>query len=112
MTKVVIFRNEEGKIAGFNSEGRAGLSPEGKDIVCAGVSSLMQTAVIGLEGYLKLEPRVEQDKGWLKCELERDYFLDREVDAILETMLLGLYSIEREYPDHLEIEEVTNNVKV
>lgn len=112
MTKVVIFRNEEGKIVGFNSEGHVGLSPEGKDIVCAGVSTLLQTAVMGLEGYLKLEPKVEQEKGSLKCRLERDYFLDREVDSILETMLLGLYAIEREYPDHLEIEEVTSNVKV
>lgn len=112
MTRVVIVRNEKGKISEFNSEDHTGFSEEGQDIVCAGVSSLLQTAVIGLEEYLKLDPTIKQEKGWLKCELERDYLLDREVDAILETMLLGLRSIEREYPDHLKIEEVESNVKV
>lgn len=112
MTRVTIYRNEDGRISGFTSVGHIGLSEEGQDIVCAGVSTLVQSAVIGLEEYLKLDPSVQQEKGRIICDLERDYFLDREVDAILETMLLGLRSIEREYPDHLKIEEATSNVKV
>ncbi|MCX8104176.1 MAG: ribosomal-processing cysteine protease Prp, partial [Candidatus Bipolaricaulota bacterium] len=82
------------------------------DLVCAGVSSILQTAVLGLEEYLKLRTKVEQEKGYLSCQLERDIFLNREIDAILETMVLGLRAIAREYPEYLKVEEVVGNVNV
>jgi hypothetical protein len=112
MTEVEIYRDAEGRITAFRSRGHAGYDVEGKDIVCAGVSALVQTAVLGLEEYLRLEPSVEQEKGRLYCSLERDIFLNREIDAILNTMVLGLKALEREYPQYLKVEEVTSNVQV
>ncbi|MCS6903306.1 MAG: ribosomal-processing cysteine protease Prp [Candidatus Bipolaricaulota bacterium] len=113
MTSVEILRDSDRKIFAFRSRGHTGYAEEGKDIVCAGVSTLLQTAVLGLEEYLKLDPKVEQEKGFLQCHLERDIFLNREIDAVLETMVLGLKALEREYPEHLRVtEEVVNNVQV
>jgi uncharacterized protein YsxB (DUF464 family) len=112
MTSVEILRDPEGKICEFRSRGHTGYTEAGRDLVCAGVSSILQTAVWGLEEYLKLKTTVEQEKGHLYCQLERDIFLNREIDAILETMVLGLRAMEREYPEYLKIEEVVGNVKV
>jgi len=112
MTEIEILRDEQGKIYEFRSKGHTGYDEEGKDIVCAGVSALLQTAVLGLEDYLKLEPKLEQEKGWLRCILERDYFLNREIDAILETLVLGLRQLEGKYPEHIKVEEVSSDVVV
>jgi uncharacterized protein YsxB (DUF464 family) len=112
MTEIEIYRDADGRITAFRSRGHAEYEDEGKDIICAGVSALVQTAVLGLEEYLKLSPYVEQEKGRLYCKLERDIFLNRETDAILHTMVLGLKALEREYPKHLKVEEVGSNVQV
>ncbi len=110
MIEIEVYRDGEGKICEFRSR-------RGKDIpeevsLQVSVSSLVDTAIIGLEDYLKLQPEVKQEEGWLQCKLEREYFLNREIDAILETMVLGLRSLERDYPTDLEIREVGSNVKV
>lgn len=110
MTSVEILRDADGKIYEFRS--RTGYAEAGRGLVSAGVASVLQTAVLGLEEYLKLKPKVEQEKGYLACQLERDIFLNREIDAILETMVLGLRAMEREYPDYLKVEEVVGNVSV
>lgn len=111
MIEVEIYRDAAGKICEFKSKGAIDYE-ERNEPVQVSVSALLQTAVVGLEDYLKLEPEVERDEGWLRCKLEREYFLNREIDAILETMLLGLRVIEGDYPSYLEIKEVVSDVKV
>ncbi len=111
MTSVEIVRDADGKICEFRSRGHTGYAEAGRDIVCAGVSAILQAAVLGLEEYLKLRPKVEQEKGYFSCQVERDIFLNREIDAILETMVLGLRAIEREYPDYIKVEEVVGHVR-
>jgi len=112
MIKVEIVRDEEGKVSEFRSNGHNGFDAEGETIVVAGASALLQTTVLGLESYLKLNPEVEYEKGWLRCKLERDDYLNREIDALVETMILGLRALEESYPNHIELEEVFNGVKV
>jgi hypothetical protein len=111
MISIEIRRDSEGKIQEFISRGH-GQYEEGRDILCAGTSTLLQTAIIGLEDYLKLDPKIEKEKGFLRCKLERESFLNREIDAILETMVLGLKELENQYPDHIRVWEVESDVKV
>lgn len=112
MIKVEIIRDEDGKVCEFSSNGHNGFDEEGETIVGAGASALLQTSVLGLESYLRLHPEVEYEKGWLRCKLERDDYLNREIDALVETMILGLRALEESYPNHIELEEVFNDVKV
>jgi uncharacterized protein YsxB (DUF464 family) len=109
MIEVEVYRDGEGKICEFRSRKE---DIPGESSLQVSVSSLVDTAIIGLEDYLKLQPEVKQEKGWLQCRLEREYFLNREIDAILETMILGLRSLERDYPEYLAVREVGSNVKV
>jgi len=112
MIKVQIIRDEDGKVCEFRSNGHNGFDAEGETIVAAGASALLQTTVLGLESYLRLNPEVEYDKGWLQCKVERDEYLNREIDALIETMILGLRALEESYPNHIEMEEVYSAVKV
>jgi len=109
---VEITRDEDGKVAAFCSKGHHDFEGEAADMVSAGASALLQTTVLGLENYLKLNPEVEHETGWLSCTLERDVLLNREIDALIETMIMGLRALEGSHPDHIQVEEVNSNVHV
>lgn len=59
MIKVKIFRNSTGKINGFKVTGHGvDMAPHGQDIVCAGVSALTQTAILGVAKAFATRSRV------------------------------------------------------
>lgn len=111
MTEVEIYRDPDGKICEFRSKLRALEDEVTKAPVQVASSALMHAAVLGLKEYLKLNADVKQDEEELHCKLERDYFLNRETDAILETMFLGLQTLAEENPEALEIKEVAAIVR-
>ena len=88
-------------------KGHAGYAKFGKDIVCGAVSSIAQTALLGIidvssasvdyvqgeEGYLRFtvpEPKTERE--------------GIEQQAILRAMLLGLRDVEKGYAAYLKTE--------
>ncbi len=107
MVSVTILRDEEGGVAGFEATGHAGFAERGGDIVCAGVSALTQTAVLGLARRLGAPLEVVQRPGLLRCRVGGD--ASREVrkraQDILETMVLGLREIAARYPERLRLAE-------
>lgn len=107
MVRVLIERDPGGAIRGFAVRGHAGWDEAGRDIVCAGVSAIVQTAVLGLEERLGLRPAVEMRDGLLVCRIPaiEDERLAGRVQDVLETMLLGLRSMEVAYGDHVEVKE-------
>ena len=50
-------------------EGHANAAEYGKDIVCASISILAQTAVLALYELLDIDVIYEMEEGWLSCEL-------------------------------------------
>lgn len=101
MIKIDIYRNEQ-VITKFCVSGHANVAPHGQDIVCAGVSSLAQAAVLGVTEYLQREANVEVVSGKLALELQET---DSLTSAIFETMLLGLTEIANLYPKFVRIKE-------
>ncbi len=110
-TEVEIYRDSEGKICEFRSKVQAPDDEESKAPVQIASSALMRAAVLGLKEYLRLNANIAQDDEGLHCKLERDYFLNRETDAILETMFLGLQALAEENPEEIEIKELAAIVK-
>jgi uncharacterized protein len=107
MLQIIIYRNKEEKILGYKAEGHCGFEDEGKDIVCSGASTLLQVAVLGLSKYCNIKPQVEISKGNLTCIVSeiKDISEERDSQVILETMLLGLREIEKQYPEYITVEE-------
>ena len=103
MIKVEIFKNEDGKIFGYEVTGHSGTAAHGEDIVCAGVSSLAQTALLGIGKYLHREVDYKVASGKLSMRLKG--VPDDLTEAVLQTMLLGLEEIAKISPKAVRINE-------
>ncbi|WP_371368606.1 hypothetical protein SRRS_21190 [Sporomusa rhizae] len=88
-------------ISGFYIQGHAQAGPHGQDIVCAGVSSLVQASIMGIERHLGRDINLTQNAKGLKMSLIGES--DNLTNAILETMLLGLTEIAKRYPKSVRI---------
>ncbi|MEW6244427.1 MAG: ribosomal-processing cysteine protease Prp [Bacillota bacterium] len=102
MIRVHVFRDGSGEITGFCVTGHAGLAESGNDVVCAAVSALTQTAVLGLKEVARVNPKVDIAPGSLCCERFRTTPSAR---IILETMVVGLKNIEQGYSSYLLVED-------
>lgn len=78
------------------------------DLVCAAVSAIAQTAVVGIEEHLQLEPDVQISDGYLSCVLSDRWdasSLQRASD-MLAAAWYGLQAIAKQYPQHVSISEL------
>ena len=103
MITVEITRDSGQRIVQFQVKGHSGSAPRGKDIICAGVSALTQSALLGLSQYLNRTIRWQAADGLLSMELCN--LPDDQTSAVLETMLLGLQEIAKLEPDYVRIVE-------
>lgn len=91
-----------GRLVRFEVTGHAGFAQPGEDIVCAGVSALVQSAAHGLVRHCKAHVHVhDHPDGAYVLEL-----LDPRnacARGVLETTLSGLRAIAREYPRNLSV---------
>ncbi|MCK9526197.1 MAG: ribosomal-processing cysteine protease Prp, partial [Limnochordia bacterium] len=95
MTKVEFYKNEEGyEWQGFCAHGHTGFAGHGEDIVCAAVSVLTQTAILGLNEVLAIDCLVQADEreGSLLCLLpdemaEQDW---KQAQLVLNILYVGL----------------------
>ncbi|MGI6554356.1 MAG: ribosomal-processing cysteine protease Prp [Bacillota bacterium] len=95
---------EQSRISRFSVTGHAGFAEHGKDIVCAAVSAVAQTAAIGLQHYFGSAVAVEQKNGKLICDIPKLAPEDHIVaEAILMTMYWGLRDIEEQYGEHIHL---------
>jgi len=100
----------------FTVKGHAGYAEKGKDVICAAVSAVAQTAILGLEAVtgLTISYSIEDDSGSLHCKVIEAKNQEARIraDAIVEAMILGLKSIEEGHKEFLrvklrDIEEVS-----
>ena len=97
MITIALQQDEQRRYSGFCISGHAESADEGYDLVCAAVSVLAQTAFLGLCHY-GTEPSYEQREGYFSIHLaERN----ETTQVILETMVLGLEEIVRQYGQYV-----------
>jgi len=98
--------SKKGIIRGYIIEGHACMANPGYDLVCASVSVLAQTALLGLDAYLSKDLTWKiKEEGYMECWLP-DGLSDEEMEkaqVILNTMELGLLSIEESYGQYLKV---------
>jgi uncharacterized protein len=87
-------------------EGHSGKGAKGYDIVCAGISAVVQSAILAVTKIAGLKQNVVQREGYIHSEI----FLKNESDdktvrfkAIIGMMLIGIYEIKNTEPDAVEI---------
>ncbi|WP_340085020.1 ribosomal-processing cysteine protease Prp [Siminovitchia sp. FSL H7-0308] len=106
MILVEIYKDSKGKIESFTMTGHAEFAEKGADIVCAGASAVAfgsLNAVMALTGVtLNIE---QSESGYLSCKLPADLPLEtsKQVQLLLEGMVISLETIERDYKDYLKV---------
>lgn len=107
MTKVVISKKNN-KIFSVECDGHTNYGEKGEDIVCASLSSIVQTAVLGLlmVALVELDMKRDDEAGYLKFTLPEKLSdsQDMQTCAILDTMLCGISDLYESFSDYIELE--------
>jgi len=105
MVVVEITETETGVIQALMVQGHAGKAPHGEDLVCAAVSVLVQTAILGLTEMVDQNLKYEIRPGYVALELPRE--MDRgageRARVILQTIVRGLEATAESYGDYVTI---------
>ena len=92
------------------AEGHTGYGEAGEDIVCAAVSTLLQSALLGLLQVVGINAKfsVDEEKGSLRFTLPQNLSPQErhDADVVLNTMLCGIQDIYTEYSDYINLEVI------
>ncbi|MFZ5816383.1 MAG: ribosomal-processing cysteine protease Prp [Bacillota bacterium] len=107
MITVQVRRAPDGSIAEVRTEGHAAFAEYGQDIVCAAVTALVVTALIGLKRVARHPHEGKASSGKAYCKLLPGGTAESAIkaQAILETTVLGLRDIEKDYKDFIRVTE-------
>ena len=101
MIRVNVYKSGKGKIRGFKCLGHAEYADAGEDIVCAAVSALTETALLGIGEYLHRNVDYDLASGKLIMKLKDSP--DSLTEAILQTMSIGLEKVAETAPQAVKI---------
>ena len=106
----VRFLRRGGRLYGFEAGGHTGYAPSGEDIVCAAVSALTQTALLGLGEVLKVpvDWKVDEKTGALSAFVQES---TDGTEVVLRTLEAGLMNIAEQYPDLVGIDYMQRREK-
>ena len=113
MTKVEIF-NHDGRIHGFSVSGHSGYAEEGSDIVCAAVSAAVTFAECTINDVLgnHANTKVKEEEPRITLTLPAACDDEDAVQAVLTGFLLTVCSLRDNYPEYIEVMEVSQMLKI
>jgi len=95
MVNATFVKDSKDNIIEFRILGHAGFAEHGSDIVCAAVSVLALNTINSIEKFSNSSFKGEADDGLVRFEFISD--IDTESSVLVNSLLLGLQSIEEEY---------------
>lgn len=107
MTNITITKQGD-NIVKVVCDGHTNYGVSGEDIVCSALSSIVQTAVLGVMLIAKVNAKLtrDEDRGYLSFELPDNLTSEQQHDAnvILQTMLCGISDLREGFSDFIELE--------
>ncbi|MDE6967130.1 MAG: ribosomal-processing cysteine protease Prp [Clostridia bacterium] len=107
MTNVKVVK-QNGSITEVTCDGHTGYGVEGEDIVCASLSSIVQTAMLGVLSVAGVNMQFDRrdEEGYLRFVIPENITpAQRKIcDNILDTMLLGVADLYQGFSDFIELE--------
>lgn len=94
MIEVRVRKNE------IKVSGHAMYAPNGQDIVCAGVSSLVRTLIHSIEDLTGDEIEYEVSPGWVDIQYED---LSEKAKTLVDSFFVGVCLMADEFPEHVRI---------
>ncbi len=107
MTNVLV-EKKNGSIVKVTCDGHTNYGEQGEDIVCAALSSIVQTALLGLLTVAKINVKSKRDdnRGYLEMVLPDNMTASErhDADVITTTMLMGISDLHEGFSDFIELE--------
>jgi hypothetical protein len=91
-------------------KGHAGFYNSGVDLACAGISAVSQTLLVSIDRLTEAKANITAESGNLVCEIYINGLSELELSKVLlllESLIIGLVEIAKEYPDSVKIEFVS-----
>jgi Predicted ribosomal protein len=99
ITVTIVRSRDDDRIVSFSIEGHANYAKRGKDIVCAGVSSVSVGTVNAIETLAGVQLPYSIKGGWLSSDIpaSSDPETNGRIQLLLESMIVMLETIARSY---------------
>ena len=108
MTHVTVTKDVFNNITSVVCDGHTNYGVSGEDIVCSALSSIVQTAVLGILTFVQVDINLKRNeqKGFLSFEIPKDLTDEKrhDVNLLLNTMLCGISDLREGYSDFIELE--------
>lgn len=101
MIKISVMRQDDEKVIGLSVKGHAEAGAYGQDIVCAAVSALAQSVILGLARHLHRDIDYDVKPGYLSVALKAAP--DELTEAVFAVAILGFTEIEKSNPKNVRL---------
>lgn len=107
MTRINVFCKDD-RFVRIICEGHTGYGVEGEDIVCAALSSIVQTGALGMLSVAGASVDIIRDdrRGYFELVIPKDMSkqMAHDVQVIFATMMCGVRDLYEEYSDFIDLE--------
>ena len=105
MTDITITK-KNGSVVDVECIGHTGFGEEGEDILCAGLSTLVQSTLLGLLQVVGINVKYKTGEGSLRFTLPDNLSSSQrhDADVLLNTMLVAIDDFYTEYSDYINLE--------
>jgi len=103
LVEVHLREDSRGRLSSFFATGHAGWADDGKDIVCAAVSTLLQSAWLGLSEVAGVDVEGSKAKGTLELRWPDSAREDVAARAIVDTAARSVERIAAQYPKNVRV---------
>ncbi|MBQ6128794.1 MAG: ribosomal-processing cysteine protease Prp [Lachnospiraceae bacterium] len=101
MVTATVVKNPSG-YESFSCKGHAGFAKSGKDIVCSAISALTINTANSIMTLTDTKISVSENDGFLSWKFDEGS--DDRSDLLMDSLLIGLGSLEEEYGNYLKVE--------
>ena len=99
----VIVKRVDSCISSIDIQGHALFAPKGKDLVCAGVSSIAVGGMNALEELAHGVCQLQMEEGKIMIQVQD--FQSEKAQFILKTILIQLLTMEESYGNYIQIKQ-------
>ena len=99
MVEIRIFRDSRDRLSSFFATGHAGWAEHGQDVVCAAISTALQSAWLGLSEVASVPVAADKADGTLRLSWPENVRDDPAVRAIVGTAARTVEVIAGQYPE-------------
>lgn len=113
MTTVTFFK-QDNKYVGLKCVGHTGFQESGLDVLCASISSIVQTGALGLIKSVGVNLKLKRNAkiGFLEYNLPKSLEVEKfeKSQTIFETMFLGIEDLTKGYSKFIKLEVIDYDV--